>query len=215
MSRVLVGVGLAAVLAVPSLASAQTQEQKVFFRPTVGGVVGAGPGASFSGLISFKAGEKMQITGEFGAMTNILPDSVLEDVEKSAALVAYALGGKHSATASADAGYGMVGIRRALRTVSGAESFLDFGVGAARVTSELSAVIRGSAALQGDISSSVTTPFISATPETKPMVSIGGGMVLGVGRRTAVEMGARYMRIFTESKAINMSNVYGGFRFGF
>lgn len=213
MSRLLVGVGLAAMLAVPTLA--QAQDSKVFFRPTVGGVMGAGPGASFSGLFSVKAGEKTQITGEVGRLANILPDSLMEEVELAAALAANAVGGKHSATASADANYGMVGFRRALRNVSGAETFFEFGVGAARVTSDHSVVLRGSATLQGDITSSVTTEFLASTPETKPIVSLGGGLVLGVGRRTAVEVGARYLRIFTDAKAINMSNIFGGFRFGF
>lgn len=213
MSRLLVGVGLAAMLAMPTLA--QAQDSKVFFRPTVGGVMGAGPGASFSGLLSFKAGEKTQITGEIGRLANILPDSVMEEVELAAALAANTLGGKHSATASADANYGMVGFRRALRSISGTDTFFEFGVGMARVTSDHSVVLRGSATLQGDITSSVTTAFLSSTPETKPIVSLGGGLVLGVGRRTAVEIGARYMRIFTDAKAINMSNIFGGFRFGF
>ena len=215
MRKVLWGVSLAAVLALPGTAAAQTQDPKFFLRPTVGGVVGAGPGASFSAEISFKAGEKMLIKAEFGGLRNILPDAVAEEVELSAALVANALGGKHSASATAHAGYGLVGVRRALRNVSGADTFLEIGVGMARVTSEVSAVLRGSATLQGDISSSVTTAFTRATPVSKPMAAVGGGLVLGIGRRTAVEMGARYMRIFTDTKAINMSNLFGGFRVGF
>ena len=210
----LVGVGLAALVALPSVAQAQS-DQKVFFRPTIGAVVGAGPGASFSAAISFKANEKLLITGEFGRMTNILPDSVAEDVEHAAALAANAVGGKHSASATASAGYGMVGFRHALRDVSGAQTFLEFGVGMARVTSEVSAVLRGSPTLQGDISSQVTTPFTRATPDSKPLVSIGGGLVLGISRATAVEMGARYVRIVTDARAINMSNIFGGVRFGF
>jgi hypothetical protein len=213
MKKFFVGIGLAAVLAFPSVARAQ--ETKVVFRPMVGGVVGAGPGASFGAAISFKTSDKLQIHGEFGRLTNILPKSVLDQVELNAAAAANTLGGKHSSDASAAASYGMIGFRQALRDVSGANTFVEVGVGMARVTSELSAVIRGSAALQGDISNLVTTGFTNATPETKPMVSIGGGLILGISRTTAVEMGARYQRIFTSDHAINAANIFGGFRVGF
>jgi hypothetical protein len=215
MRRLVLPIGLLVLVALPSVVHAQSPEQKVFLRPMVGAVVGSGPGASFSAAVSFKANDKLQIHGELGRLANILPDSVADEVEIAAAAAANTLGGKHSASSTAHANYGLVGVRRALRDVSGANTFLEIGVGVARVTSEVSAVIRGSASLQGDISSSVSTSFTRATPETKPMVSLGGGIILGVTRMTAVEMGARYVRIFTDEKAINMSNIFGGFRFGF
>ena len=213
MSKFLVGVGLAAMLAVPAVA--QAQDQKVFIRPMIGAVVGAGPGASYSGAISFKANDKLQIMGEFGRMTHIMPSAVKDQIEIAAAAYANTLGGKHSATSSANANYGMVGFRKSMRDVSGANTFVEVGVGMAHVDTNVSAVVRGSTTLQGDISSHVAVPFTTATPENKALVSVGGGIVLGIKKATAVEMGARYMRIFTDVRAINMSNIYGGFRFGF
>jgi opacity protein-like surface antigen len=216
MKRLYVGLGLAAVLAVPSVAGAQAQaEPKFFVKPIIGAVAGAGPGASFSGAVSFKAGEKLQIAAELGRMNNILPSSVADDVEKAAALVANSINGKHSASSSADANYFMVTGRWALRDVSGAHTFLEIGAGAAHVESTVSAVVRGSESLQGDISSQVITPFTSATPATKPMFSIGGGIVLGVTRATAIEVGARYQHIATDHTAIKMANIFGAFRIGF
>ena len=217
MRKLGIGIGLAAMLAVPATAQAQgqTQDPKVVFRPIVGAVAGSGPGASFAGAISFKAGSKMEINGEFGQLTNILPNSVAEDVEVAAALAANSLKGKHSAEASSSAGYGMVALRRALRDVSGAHTFLEVGVGIAHVTSDVNAVLRGGTGQGGDISALVTTPFTSATPENKPLVSLGGGFILGINRKLAVELGARYMCIFTDEPAINMANIFGAFRIGF
>jgi len=213
MRRVLIGIGLAAVLAFPSVARAQ--EQKIIFRPMVGGVVGAGPGAAFGAAISFKASGKLQIHGEFGRLLNILPKKVADQVEVNAAVAANAFNGKHSAEATAAASYGMVGFRQALRDVSGANTFVEIGVGMAHVTSDLNAEIRGSSLFTGDFSTKVTTPFTSGTPENKPMVSVGGGLVLGINRKMAVELGARYIRIFTDATAINAANIFGGFRVGF
>src|SRR5689334_6231926 len=108
----------------------------------------------------------------------------------------------------------MFGVRKALRDVSGAHTAVEIGVGMAHVTSTTSAVLRGGTTT-GNISNLVHTAFTNDTPENKPMVSLGYGITLGVSKTTAVEMGARYIRIFTESTAINMANIYGGFRFGF
>jgi hypothetical protein len=221
MRKLGVGIGLAAMLSVPAAAQAQgqapgqAQDPKFVLTPMVGGVVGSGPGASYSAAISFKTGEKMQILGEFGKLSNILPNSVADQVEVAAAIAANSLNGKHSANASSSAGFGMVGVRRSLRDMSGAHTFVEIGVGMAHVTSEVDAVVRGAISGQGDISNLVTTPYTSATPENKPLISLGGGLILGINRTMAIEMGARYMRIFTDEPAINMANIFGGFRIGF
>jgi hypothetical protein len=99
--------------------------------------------------------------------------------------------------------------------MSGAHTFLELGVGMAHVTSEVNAVVRGAVSGSSDISSLVTTPFTSATPENKPMVAVGGGFILGITQKTAVEIGARYICIFTDQPAINMANIFGAFRIGF
>jgi opacity protein-like surface antigen len=213
MKQIVIGIGLAAVLAVPG--AAQAQEQKFVLRPMVGGVVGSGPGASYSAAIGFKAQPKLSIHGEFGRLDSILPTSVAEEVEVAAAVASGKVNGKHSATSSASAGYGMVGMRYGLREISGAATFLEAGVGMAHVTSTVDAVIRGSALIQGDISSAVHTPFTDSTPVNKPMVAVGGGFILGINKSTAIELGARYLGIFTDEPAIHAMNIFGGFRVGF
>lgn len=216
MKNILFGASAIATLLAPSAASAQVAPpEKMFVRPTIGATIGAGPGAIYSATFGVKAGPKVQITAEFGRLTNVVPASVLDDVDVAAALVADAKGGKHSSTASARANFGLVGLRYAMRDVSGAKTFLEIGVGAASVRSTVSAQIRGSESLQGDISNLVSTPFTLSTPTTKAMASIGGGVILGITRSMAVEVGYRYARVFTKTPAINMSNVVGGLRFGF
>ena len=212
MVRGLIGLVLLTVSASPVYAQS---EDRGFFRALVGATIGAGPGAVFGGTIGLKTTEKLQILGEFGRMTNILPSRVNDDVDVAAAKAANALGGKHSSQATARASYGLLGMRYNLGMVSGAQTFTEIAIGASRVKSNVSAVIRGSETLQGDISNLVSTPFTRATPATKPTVMIGGGFVLGVTQSTAVEVGYRYVRVFTDSPAINASKIYGGFRFGF
>jgi hypothetical protein len=53
----------------------------------------------------------LSIHGEFGRLDSILPTSVAEEVEVAAAVASGKVNGKHSATSSASAGYGLVGMR--------------------------------------------------------------------------------------------------------
>jgi opacity protein-like surface antigen len=212
MTRVALTAFLLMVITAP--AHAQTAERG-FVRALVGATVGAGPGAVFGGTVGVKTSEKINILGEFGRMTNILPADVADEVDVAAALAANNLGGKHSSSASARATYGLVGLRYNMGIVSGAPWFTEFGVGAANVKTTVSAVIRGSEELQGDISNLVSTPFTAGTPATKATMMLGGGLILGVSEHAAVEMGYRYMRVFTKSPGINASKIYGGARFGF
>jgi hypothetical protein len=212
------GLGLLVLLSLPVAAHAQ---DRGFFRPTVGATVGAGPGAVFSGTFGVNA-EKVHkgltVLGEFGRMTNIIPSKVADQVEVTAANVATSLGGgKASSSSKATANYGLGGVRYRFRDVSGAQTFGEFGVGVANVHSTVTARIIGSSTVPGNssIASQVTTPFTLATPETKPMASIGGGIVLAVTKRTAVEMGCRYLHIFTQGPAVNAAKIFGGFRLAF
>jgi opacity protein-like surface antigen len=158
---------------------------------------------------------KLQIFGEFGRMQNVLPSSVLEEVERASALVANPLGGKASSTASATATYGLLGVRRNVIKVGDSQVFREVGAGAARVESELEALIRGSETLQGDISHLVSVPFTESSPQTKALATIGGGFGLDITQKIGVEMAYRYVRIFTDNPAINTGNIYGAIRFAF
>jgi len=202
------------VLALAAASPAMAQD-RAFVRAMVGATMGAGPGAVFGGTVGVKIAPTMQIFGEFGKMQNVLPNSVEDEIGVEAAYIANAEGGKHSSEASASAGYGLIGLRSNFMKIAGSQTFLEVGGGAAHVESDVHAVIRGSASLQGDISDLVSVPFTEATPETKGMFMIGMGATLGVTRTTAVEFGVRYFHIATSGESINSGKVYGGFRVGF
>src|SRR5262245_46290498 len=145
--------GVVVLLSLPVAANAQ---DRGFFRPTVGAVVGAGPGAVFSGTVGINA-EKLHkgltVLGEFGRVTNVMPSKVADQVEVNSAIVATGLGGgKASSSASATANYGLGGVRYRFRDVSGAQTFGEFGIGVANVHSTVSARIIGSSTVAGNSS---------------------------------------------------------------
>lgn len=98
--------------------------------------------------------------------------------------------------------------------VGDAQLFLEGG-GAAQVKARLTALIRGSETLQGDISDLVSVPFTESSPQTKALATFGGGLMLTITQKMGVEMGYRYIRIFTDNPAINTGTIYGALRFGF
>lgn len=218
MKKTCAGIGVLLVLLAPRAVQAQDQspdQSKMFVRALLAATAGAGPGAVFGATLGVRTGKKLQILGEAGRMMNIMPASVADKIDVAAALVADSRGGKGSSRATASANYGLAGFRVRLRDLKDAQTFTEFAVGAANVRSHVSAQIRGSETLQGDISSLVSTPFTTTGPQTKAMAAVGGGVILGVTRTTAVEMGYRYVRIMTKNPAISMSKIFGGVRIGF
>jgi len=212
MKRFVCGLGLLAVMAVAQPAMAQ---EKGFVRALVGATVGVETGPVYGGTFGFKVTSKSMIFGEVGGLANMLPKEVNDQVDVAAAKVANAEGGKASSSAKASSVYGLFGLRINTRDVSRAHTFLEVGVGMAHVKSSVEAVIRGSASLQGDISDQVSTGFTDATPETKPAYAVGFGLSLAMTKSTAIEMGYRFMQIFTTDISANVSKIYGGFKFGF
>lgn len=203
---------LVMVFAAPTPADAQ---DRVFVSAIGGATVGTESGGVFGGTIGMKVTPNAQIFGEFGRLQNVLPTSVLEEVEVEAALVANSRGGKASSTASAKATYGLAGLRMNVWKIGDAQVFLEGGGGAAEVKSSHTVDIRGSATLQGDISNLVSVPFTASSPQTSALATFGGGVLLGISQKMGVEMGYRYMRIFTDNPGINTGTIYGALRFGF
>ena len=123
---------LVMVLAAPIPAGAQ---DRVFVRAIGGATVGSESGGAFGGTIGIKVAPNALIFGEFGRLQNVLPTSVLDEVEVEAAIVANARAGKASSTASAKATYGLVGLRMNVWKIGDAQVFLDGGGGGAEVKS--------------------------------------------------------------------------------
>jgi opacity protein-like surface antigen len=205
-------ISLVLVLAAPIPAGAQ---DRGFVRALGGATMGTESGAVVGGTVGVRINPKTQIFGEVGRLQNVLPSSVLDEVEIASALAANTRAGKASSTASAKATYGLVGVRMNVQKVGDAQLFVEGGGGAAQVKSRLEALIRGSETLQGDISNLVSVPFTASSPETKALATIGGGLTLAITQKVGVEMGYRYIRIFTDHPAINAGSVYGALRFGF
>ena len=213
MKRVLLGICALTVLAIPGQAQAQ---EGTYVRAFFGATFGNQGGGAVGGGVGIKATSKVQITGEFGLLSNVIPKSVADAVDQEAAVQAdkIAVGGKASSDSSAKAQYGLVGFRSTIRHISNGTFFIEVGAGVAHVTSKITAEWRNLTA-QGRLEGLVTTSFTNGTPETKPMAALGGGLALPLGKSSAIEMAYRFATIMTTGTKINTSKVYGAVRVGF
>jgi opacity protein-like surface antigen len=212
MKRLIFVTGLIAAVASP--AAALAQEQRAFVGLFIGGTIANQGGGTFGGAVGMKTSDRVTIFGEFGRMTNLLPKSAADEIQTRAAQVAGSLGGSASPIAKTRTNYGMVGARVNTGFVPNVNTFVELGVGAGSVSTDLSVLLRGSETAQGEIGHLVSTPFTSSKA-TKPVMTIGGGVVLDVTSKTAIEAGIGYMRVFTSSPALNAVRVYGSYRVGF
>jgi len=177
----------------------------------LGGVTfGNVAGGVFAGGINVVANPHLQIIGEFGRMSNVIPKTTSDQLNTVAEGFTGDGTTPFSFTASMPSTYGMGEVRVLGKQRSALTPFVDSGFGWAKVTTHLTAT-------QGD--TDVTPDFITAADlfesQTKPMFMAGGGVSIAAGRRAAVDVGYHWARIFTDTQAINTNQLVAGLRVGF
>jgi opacity protein-like surface antigen len=164
----------------------------------------------FAGAVSVSAGRHLQIEGEVGRMVSVLPNSVSQNLDATAA--GFETTGmpaiNYAVTMPATYGLGMV--RAIASPMRGIEPFVEGGFGAARVTTSITAQQGGT-----NIAPELSQAANLLADQTRPLVAVGGGLSIAAGGTAWVDVGYRYSRIFTTAPAINVNRVYAGIRFGF
>ena len=191
--------------------SARAQERG--FAGGLGAVTfGTVTGATVAGRAGFNASSHVQIFGELGRMSDVLPKSDQQTIENNAAAIV-ADDGVTTATVLGrmPTTYGSGGVRFIGTPHGRVKPFAEGSFGFAHITNNLTATLAGT-----DVSPQVlTTPLTSITSETDPIMFLGGGVSVATGKRTAVDVGYNYSRIFATNEDISSGHVYGGFHVGF
>jgi len=170
------------------------------------------PGGLWGAGVSIRASRHVQVLGEAGRLTNVLPKSMSDDLNSAAETLVANGGSPFIFTATMPATYGLGTVRiTSTPTHSGLAPFVEGGAGFAHVTPNVSAQSAGLDATD-TLLSSVTTPIIAT--QTKPMFTVGGGLSIQAGKRSAVDLGYRYGRILTDDVAVPTNRIYAGVRVG-
>jgi opacity protein-like surface antigen len=198
----------AGLVLIPALAAAQPTTGG--FGKAFGGITfGTETAGVFGGAIGASITPGVEVFGEVGYMQNVLPDELQENIDDAVGILSIVLRVPVTVDAKVPALYGLGGVRGNLATGTAVTPFLDGGGGLARITLDVDAEAAGI-----DISEELEDE-LDLESETKFLVVLGGGVNLRITDGTGIDLGYRYVRIFTDDPAVNVSHVYAGVRVGF
>jgi opacity protein-like surface antigen len=153
----------------------------------------------------------VSVFGEIGRLSNALPGAEHDAIRNAAMSMADRATLVPVILGRVPVGYGMAGLRAKGMAYGRFTPFVEAGYGVAHLNNELNVSLDGV-----DISPQVlTTPVASLSSEWDQTLTVGGGATIGFARRTGLDLGYRYSRIFASSQAINSGNVYAAVRVGF
>jgi opacity protein-like surface antigen len=166
---------------------------------------------AFNGELGIRLFSHLSVLGDFGRLTNILPDSLDSSLTLNALTLANQSGGPVTITrAAVPVNYGLAIVHADLMTDGVATPYIEGGIGEAHVTSELAAESSG-VSFATELASTVTLP---ATANAR-MVTANVGVTLRFRKRVGVDVGYRYSQIGSGGSKLMTSGVFAGVRFGF
>ena len=174
----------------------------VSFMSETGGALGGGLGV--------RLGDHFEVIGEFGRLTNMLPRQIQRDLDEAARTMRPFYGDGLTIDGRAPAVYGFGGVRASRRAGTRLTLFADAGAGMARGTSDIRAHAGGR-----DVSADVRSALRIKEAETRALIALGGGVVVPLRDRLGLELGYRYMRVFTDDPRINTGTMSAAVRWGF
>jgi opacity protein-like surface antigen len=164
----------------------------------------------FGGSVGVRFTRHVDVFGEFGGLTNILPRSLQEDLDAAARAMGTFFGGPLTIDGRAPGIYGLGGLRLTHAAGSRMGLFAEGGAGVAHGVSDITA-----RAGSTDVSREVTAALRIKQSETRLLLAVGGGVTLPLTDRLALDLGYRYMRIFTDDPRINTGTMSAGVHWGF
>jgi hypothetical protein len=198
-----------ALFSISSTAGAQNFEPKGFVAGVGGGTFGTETGGIFGASVGGYATPRLQIFGEVGRMTNVLPKSVQADVDDAASLLSFYTGERWDFNAKAPATYFGGGVKVLLSQSAGARPYVTGGGGMANIKTSIKEIDFG------EVTDDLVEQGLldeSDLKTTKAYMSAGGGVIVSVGRMY-VDLGYRFNRIFVVDS--NVSRVYAAFGVNF
>jgi opacity protein-like surface antigen len=166
-------------------------------------------GGAFGGGIGLRVSNRFEVFGEIGRLTNMLPRQIQRDLDEAARAMRPFYADGLTIDGRAPAVYGFGGLRASRHAGMRLTLFADAGAGMARGTSDIRARAGGR-----DVSASVRSALRIKDAETRALIALGGGVVLPLTERAGLELGYRYMRVFTDDPRINTGTMSAAFRWG-
>ena len=189
-----------------ALSAAPALAQPTGFVRGLGGVSFVSePGAMFGGTVGIRVTDSIHAIGDVGRMTNILPRSIQRDLDIAARQFGNFFGAPLTIDLKAPGLYVSGGLRLSRAVASRIDVFAEGGAGVARGTSDIRARAGGA-----DVSQQVTAMLRLQHSVTRPLIAVGGGVWIPLTGRFRVDVGYRFLRIFTDDPRINTASMTAG-----
>jgi opacity protein-like surface antigen len=206
MRRVLVVLVVLAAPATPALADDAFRASVrgfggMTFMSETAGIFGAGLG--------IRIHEHVEMIGEVGRLTNVLPHELQRDLDDAARAFGTYFGAPLTIDGRAPGVYGFGGVRVSRQAGARLRIFAEAGGGTARGESRITA-FAGST----NVSREVADALGLRKSETAGLIIAGGGVIVPLTRRIGLDLGYRVMRIFTDDPRINTAHLSAGIRWG-
>ena len=164
----------------------------------------------FGGGVGVRLSDSIEILGEAGAITNFLPHALQRDLDDAARAMGSRFGVPLAIDGRAPGVYGLGAFRIGAMAGTRLRLYAEVGGGVAYGESDIRAT-----AGPADVSGPVTRALGIKESETAPLLLLGGGVTVPISRHIGLDLGYRFMRIFTDDPRINTANLSAGLRFGF
>ena len=211
MTRRLISAGLVTlVVTAVSAAPASAQSGGGFIGGFGGLTFGSTSDVAFGGQLGVRAARGVFVIGEVGRQRDVMPGELRDQLDEAVEFLEDEIGGLVTVDVRVPITYGMGGIRFAPAAGSAVSPFIEGGVGVAKVSLAVDVQVAGfdfSDELEDLLSADEVTT-------TEMMMTVGGGVNVGAGL-VSIDLGYRYLRVFTDLPRINSNMVYGAVKISF
>jgi opacity protein-like surface antigen len=166
---------------------------------------------SYGGEVGFTITPRLQVFVEAGQVRNAAPSDAGASAQVIAAWVSRTQSNVTSSVRE-PVTFGLGGLRFRFPLSTGKfEPYLAGGGGIARVTKDATFTVAGTDVTNSLNQFGVVLGSDLAGSETKPMLTVGGGVVWLAGQHLVVDFQYRYGRVFTSVQGLNVNRVGVGF----
>jgi opacity protein-like surface antigen len=202
---------IVAVLSLGVTATAAAQESVRFSGRGFGGITFMTETSTLAGAgVAVRVHRDVEIVGELGRMSNVLPHKLQRDLDDAARSIGSLFGGRLTIDGKAPAVYGLATLRFSRAASSRMRVYAEAGGGSVRGRSDITAV-----AGSQNVSREVVASLGIKKSEVAGLVALGGGITLPLTGDLGLDLGYRFIRIFTDDPRINTANMTAGVRWGF
>ena len=173
---------------------------------TLGGITN---GLSAGGGFGVRLTPYLDLFAEAGTLQDVRTKELQNDLDALSTLAAMEFSVPLNLNKPIPCQYGFIGSRITLPIRSVITPFFEIGGGAGRLD------IQSPGFLPSFVLTHMVEQRISPYQDTHPLLAAGGGIHLAATRRFGIDIGYRFLRLFTDKPAISTSQVYAGIVYRF